>query len=198
MYQNFPAAGAGQHLAIAPTDDNSWNHQTINPTLTSQYVNAWKNPNTVGTTSFNFWKVQANSSAPVLLGTFNLAANGVLTFHTNSVVAPRRRPDHLHYPGRQHFDRLLHHDQRLFHLQTVLYQCHWAEGGYHLVGDFCHHGHWRRLGKIHSGYYHRHQPLLPRERAIAKQDCNSSTVPKNWPIRNESANLFCGDLKNAD
>jgi hypothetical protein len=87
MYRNFPAAGAGQHLTIAPTDDNSWNHQTINPTLTTQYINAWENPNTVGTTSFNFWKVQCNSSAPALLGTFSLAANGVLTFHTNSVVS---------------------------------------------------------------------------------------------------------------
>lgn len=87
LYQNFPAAGAGQHLTIAPADQNSWNSQTINPTLTSQYQNAWENPNTVGTTSFSFWKVQCNSSAPVLLGTFNLASSGVLTFHTNSVVS---------------------------------------------------------------------------------------------------------------
>jgi hypothetical protein len=87
MYRNFPTAGAGQHFTIAPTDDNSWNRQTINPTLTSQYLNAWENPNTVGTTSFNFWQVQCNSSAPALLGTFSFAATGVLTFHTNSVVS---------------------------------------------------------------------------------------------------------------
>jgi hypothetical protein len=86
MFRTLPAAGAGQHATIAPTEDNSWNRQTINPTLTSQYLNAWENPNTVGTTSFNFWKVQANSTAPVQLGTFSLAANGVLTFHINSVV----------------------------------------------------------------------------------------------------------------
>ncbi|HEX4265939.1 MAG TPA: hypothetical protein VH597_16515 [Verrucomicrobiae bacterium] len=86
LYTTFTTAGAGQHITIAPTEDNSWNRQTINPTLDVQYANEWENPNIVGTTSFKFWRVQADTSAPILLGTFNLAANGVLTFHTNSVV----------------------------------------------------------------------------------------------------------------
>src|ERR1700743_59647 len=66
MYNNFPAAGAGQHFTIAPAEDNSWTRQTLNPTLPTQYQTAWENPNTTGITSFNLWKVQANSSAPVL------------------------------------------------------------------------------------------------------------------------------------
>ena len=86
-YNNFPAAGSGQHFAIVPTDDNSWNRQTLNPTLGTQYFNAWENPNTTGITSFKLWRVKADSSAPVLLGALSLAANGVLTFATNSVAS---------------------------------------------------------------------------------------------------------------
>jgi hypothetical protein len=87
MYQPFPAAGAGQHLSTDPTGPNSWNQQTINPTLSAQYANEFENPNVTGLTSIKLWKVQANSTPGVLLGSFSLAANGVVTFATNSVVS---------------------------------------------------------------------------------------------------------------
>jgi len=80
IYQNFAAAGAGQSLSIDSTDDNSWNQQTISGTLTTQYHNAYEDPNVTGLVSDSFFGVLANGSAPTLLGSFALGSNGVLAF----------------------------------------------------------------------------------------------------------------------
>lgn len=88
LYSNFATAGAGNSASVDSTTDNSWNHQTINPTLTTQYLNAWENPNQVGTGSINFWSVQANSSAGVQDGTFSLGSGGIVTFDAVSVPEP--------------------------------------------------------------------------------------------------------------
>jgi hypothetical protein len=80
LYSNFATAGAGQFALVDSTTDNSWNRQTINPTLTTQYLNAWESPNQVGTGSINFWAVQANSSAGTQDQFFTLGSDGVVTF----------------------------------------------------------------------------------------------------------------------
>jgi len=86
MYLGFATAGAGQSLSILSTDDNSWNHQTINPTLTGQYLNVYGNPNTVGLSSIALWAATANNSAPTQLLNFSLGANGIVTYGTVGVV----------------------------------------------------------------------------------------------------------------
>lgn len=92
IYQFFTTGGAGQSLSIAATDDNSWNEQAINGPLTTQYHNAYEDPTVVGLTSDSFFLLQANGSAPTLIGSFSLAYTGVLTFTTNSVSAPPPAP----------------------------------------------------------------------------------------------------------
>jgi PKD repeat protein len=86
MYQNFTNAGAGQSCTVGASIDWSWNQATINGANSSYYVNAYENPNVQGVTSTDFSKMLNDGSAPVLLGQFTLAANGVVTFITNSSV----------------------------------------------------------------------------------------------------------------
>src|SRR5262249_14191125 len=97
IYQFFSAAGAGQSLSIAATDDNSWNQQVIAGGLPTQYHNAYEDPTVKAVSpatsvSASFFSVPANNSTPTLVGTFTLASNWVLTFNTNSasvvVTAP--------------------------------------------------------------------------------------------------------------
>ena len=80
IYQNFPLGGAGDTVSISASDDNSWNQQTILGSLTTQYHNVYGDPNSIGIGSENFYSLLANSSAPSLVGTFSLSANGTLTF----------------------------------------------------------------------------------------------------------------------
>jgi hypothetical protein len=80
IYQNFATAGAGQSISITVSDDNSWNSQTISPSLTTQYANVYGNPNVVGTTSDSLYSILSNNSAPTLLGNFGLDGNGMVTF----------------------------------------------------------------------------------------------------------------------
>lgn len=80
IYQNFPVGGAGDSFSISASDDNSWNQQTILGSLTTQYHNAYEDPNTIGVGSENFYSLIANGSAPSLAGSFSLSANGSLTF----------------------------------------------------------------------------------------------------------------------
>ena len=91
IYQNMPAAGAGQHVSIAISDDNSWVNQTVNGNLMTSYVNVYDNPNVVGLTSDSFFSMIATNQPPQLAGKFTLAANGVVTFNTvaNTPPAPR-------------------------------------------------------------------------------------------------------------
>jgi len=88
IYTTLVNPGAGQYASILPSDANSWNQQTINGSLATQYYNVYQNPNLVGTTCANFYRAASPNVAPVLLGTFCLGANGVLTFHTVSAVKP--------------------------------------------------------------------------------------------------------------
>jgi hypothetical protein len=80
IFQNFSAAGAGQTLYISAADDNSWNQQTINGALTTQYVNAYGNPNIVGLGLDNFYELVANGSDPNYRGGFSLVGDGTLTY----------------------------------------------------------------------------------------------------------------------
>jgi hypothetical protein len=88
IYQNMSAAGAGQYVSIASSDDNSWNSQTINPSLTTQYANVQGNPNVVGLTSDSYYSMIATNQPPQLAGKFTLAANGVVTFNTVANTPP--------------------------------------------------------------------------------------------------------------
>lgn len=80
IYQNFPVGGSGDSFSILASDDNSWNQQTIVGSLTTQYHNAYEDPNFIGVGSENFYSLIANGSAPSLAGSFSLGANGSLTF----------------------------------------------------------------------------------------------------------------------
>jgi hypothetical protein len=86
IYQNFGTAGAGQSLSIDSTDANSWNTQTLKPSLNTDYVNAYENPNVQGVTSDSLYSMIANGSAPTLLGNFTLDGGSNLTF--NEVPEP--------------------------------------------------------------------------------------------------------------
>src|SRR5262249_19174324 len=58
LYSSFVTAGAGNSATISSTQDNSWNHQTLNPTLPTQYKNAYEDPNMVGLGQINFWTIK--------------------------------------------------------------------------------------------------------------------------------------------
>jgi hypothetical protein len=88
IYQNFPVGGAGDSFTILATDDNSWNQQTINGSLTTQYHNAYENPNLVGLGSESFYSLVANGSAPTLAGNFTLDSGGIVTFTATAVPEP--------------------------------------------------------------------------------------------------------------
>ena len=60
--------------------DNSWNQQTIVGTLTTQYHNVYDDPNTLGLKTVPFYRAAADGSIPELVGSFNLGANGVVSF----------------------------------------------------------------------------------------------------------------------
>jgi hypothetical protein len=90
MYQIFPAAGPGQYITPASTGQNSWNQQTIVGTLTTQFHNAYINPNVVGQSTATVYVVGANNTAPQAVGNFSLGANGVLTFSTGSSPTPAK------------------------------------------------------------------------------------------------------------
>ena len=90
IYSNFSAAGAGQSLSIGANDATglSWNTETINGSLTGDYVNAYENPNVTGLASDSFWRVVNDGSAPTLLGGFALDNSGTVTFSTVPVPEP--------------------------------------------------------------------------------------------------------------
>lgn len=80
IFQNFTGTGSGQTLSISATDDNSWNKQTINGTLTTQYVNAYENPNGYGFSAISFFDVFADASTPGLQGWFSLDQSGTVSY----------------------------------------------------------------------------------------------------------------------
>ena len=88
MYSGFSAAGAGQHVGISPLDDNSWNQQAINGSLATQYHNVYQDPDVLGTNCASFYSAISSNLPPALVGSFCLAANGVLTFTAASAAPP--------------------------------------------------------------------------------------------------------------
>jgi hypothetical protein len=78
------AITAGQSYAPLASSETSWNTETLTGTLASDYNNAYESPNVLGVTSADFSQVNDDGSAPILLGNFTLAANGVVTFNTVS------------------------------------------------------------------------------------------------------------------
>jgi hypothetical protein len=90
IYSGFPSPGAGSYLSVAANaiSQNSWYEQTVSPSLTSQYRNAYGNPNVAGTTSAALWLIDDQGAPSTVLGTFSLGASGVVTYHQSSVSAP--------------------------------------------------------------------------------------------------------------
>jgi hypothetical protein len=88
IYVNFPAAGPGQSVSISPLDPQSWNQETIFGTGATQYRSVYQNPNVIGVTCAGFWRVVSPSLPPVLVGTFCLSADKVLTFTAASAAPP--------------------------------------------------------------------------------------------------------------
>ena len=91
ILNQFPGKSAntnpGDNTSIAASDDNSWATQTINGTKTSNFVNAYGNPNAVNQGAAILWQVADDGvSAPVAVGQFNLDSSGNLSF--NSVPEP--------------------------------------------------------------------------------------------------------------
>jgi PKD repeat protein len=84
IYQVFTTAGVGQSGSDAASDSISWNTETINGILASDYVNAFENPNVTGPGSDSFFVQLDNGAAATLLGGFTLAANGIVTYNAAS------------------------------------------------------------------------------------------------------------------
>jgi hypothetical protein len=90
IYSNFSTAGAGNSATPAASYADSWNIETLNPTIPQDYLNATglNNPNTVGETSVAFWSLPDTDTTATQFGTFSLDASGVVTFNTVSVAPP--------------------------------------------------------------------------------------------------------------
>jgi hypothetical protein len=91
MYNLLPAAGSGQFVQVAfnSGSGNSWNEQTVSPTLTTQYKNAYEDPNVIRIGSDALWSVDDKTTlAKTLLGTFALDGSGTLTFTATAVPEP--------------------------------------------------------------------------------------------------------------
>ena len=80
------ATSAGQSASPAATAANSWNVQTLSGSLTSNYKNAYENPNVLGITTADFSSVLNDGNTSTLLGQFTLGSDGSLTF--NAVPEP--------------------------------------------------------------------------------------------------------------
>lgn len=90
IYQGFTTGGAGDQFTIAATEDNSWNQQTVNGNLPTQYHNAYEDPNIIGTSTANFYSLISTGSPPTLVGTFTLSSGRILTFtRASTVQAPQ-------------------------------------------------------------------------------------------------------------
>lgn len=88
LYDNFATAGVGKSATVAASSANSWNVETINPTVGADYINENAGPNVAGETSAPFFIQPDNGSTPTNLGSFSLSANGVLTFNTVAAIPP--------------------------------------------------------------------------------------------------------------
>jgi len=85
LSQDFAGPGAiaaGQSATPAASSTISWYTETLNGTLTTDYINAYENPNVTGVGSADFSQVLSDGSNPTLLGDFNLGADDSFTFTT--------------------------------------------------------------------------------------------------------------------
>jgi len=80
--------GPGGQANIQESSAGSWNTETISGPLTTDFHNAYGNPNGSGPSTLNVYSINDNGSAPTLDGTFTLASNGTLTFDTVAVPEP--------------------------------------------------------------------------------------------------------------
>jgi hypothetical protein len=82
IYSLFSAAGAGNYISVPANigSGNSWYEQTISPSLATQYINAYGNPNVTGITSDLLWSVDDHGAGTVQLGSFSLGGDGTLTY----------------------------------------------------------------------------------------------------------------------
>lgn len=89
IYENFTNSAPGQWASVASSSSISWYTETYEAfTSGNTYVNNYENPNVTGVGSASFSQILGNSTAPTLLGSFALAANGVVTYTTNSTTTP--------------------------------------------------------------------------------------------------------------
>jgi hypothetical protein len=87
IYNNaFTSAGVHNAATIAASSPDSWNSETVNPTLGTQYQNENVNPNMVGEGAVDFWVQNEATGTDSVLGQFTLSASGVVTYKTNAVV----------------------------------------------------------------------------------------------------------------
>jgi hypothetical protein len=82
------ATAAGKSATVSASAANSWNMETLNGTLTTQYINAYENPNVVGETSADFSSVLSDGATVTLLGDFTLGANDTFTYTTATTSVP--------------------------------------------------------------------------------------------------------------
>jgi hypothetical protein len=90
IYNNaFSSAGADNAATVLASSPGSWNSETVNPTLGTQYqnVNA-ANPNSTGEDTVDFWVQNAATGTDSEIGTFSLASDGVVTFNVAAVPEP--------------------------------------------------------------------------------------------------------------
>ncbi len=82
IYTQFATAGAGNSATPAASNADSWNVETVNPTLSTDYLNATghNSPNAVGETSVNFYSLTDDNTAASLFGSFTLDDTGTVTF----------------------------------------------------------------------------------------------------------------------
>jgi hypothetical protein len=79
---------AGAHSSPLASATSSWNTETLNGTLASDYVNAYENPNVVGAGSADFSSVLSDGITTTPLGQFTLGANDSFTFSAVAVPEP--------------------------------------------------------------------------------------------------------------
>jgi hypothetical protein len=80
--------GSVTFITPSSTTQNSWNQQTIVGALSTQYHNAYENPNVTGFTTVNFYSALDNGSAAQTLGTFTFDNTGTVTFQASAVPEP--------------------------------------------------------------------------------------------------------------
>ena len=89
IYNNsFTSAAVDSAATIAASSSASWNSETVNPTLGTQYQNENVNPNLAGDGAIDFWVQNEGTGTDSVLGQFSLASDGVVTFNVAAVPEP--------------------------------------------------------------------------------------------------------------